>query len=214
MRELFDKKLSSISLYFADLDGMDIPAAYIMALNIEDISMCAYYWGDGIRMSPEDIHYTCGHLSIIFNGDFFDTTCPSTSYCPGKKQIDRLAYYGDVFAILLHFTDGSCVSLDVPYDAGDDVTNTQMVCGIDTAKNRPRFLIDFGDGELGSIWQKYDGADFKLGDENTNSSDTDQKKVTLDSVLNELENLKQYALEIKDDEMTSKINTVIDNLTK
>ena len=214
MRELFDKKLSSISLYFEDLDVMDIPAAYIMALNIEDISMCAYYWGDGIRMSPEDIHYICGHLSIIFNGDFFDTTCPSTSYCPGKKQIDRLAYYRDVFAILLHFTDGSCVSLDVPYNEDDEATNTKMVCGIDSDKNRPRFLIDFGDVELGSIWQKYDGADFKLGGENVNSPDTDQNKVTLDSVLNDLENLKSYAIKNNDDEMTAKISTVIDSLTK
>lgn len=214
MRELFDKKLSSISLYFEDLDGMDIPAAYIMTLNIEDISMCAYYWGDGIRMSPEDIHYTCGHLSIIFNEDFLSTTCPSTSYCPGKKQIDRLAYYRDVFAILLHFTDGSCVSLDVPYNADDEVVNTKMVCGVDPDKNRPRFLIDFGDGELGSMWQKYDGADFELGGENANSPDADQNKVTLDSVLNELENLKSYAIKNNNDEMTTKISTVIDSLTK
>lgn len=214
MRELFDKKLSSISLYFEDLDEMAIPAAYIMNLNIEDISMCAYYWGDGIRMLPEDIHYACSHLSIIFYSDFLDTTCPSNSYCPGKKQIDRLAYYRDVFAILLHFTDGSCVSLDVPYDPDDEVLNAKMVCGIDPDKNRPRFLIDFGDGELGSMWQKYDGADFKLGDENANSSDTDQNKVTLDSVLNDLENLKSYAIKNNDDEMTSKISTVIDSLTK
>lgn len=214
MRELFDKKLSSISLYFEDLDVMDIPAAYIMTLNIEDISMCAYYWGDGIRMSPEDIHYTCGHLSIIFNGDFFDTTCPSTSYCPGKKQIDRLAYYRDVFAILLHFTDGSCVSLDVPYAEDDEVINGKMACGIDPDKNRPRFLIDFGNGELGSMWQKYDGADFESGGENANSPDTDQNKVTLDSVLNDLENLKSYAIKNNDDEMTTKISTVIDSLTK
>lgn len=214
MRELFDKKLSSISLYFEDLDVMDIPAAYIMTFNIEDISMCAYYWGDGIRMSPEDIHYICGHLSIIFNGDFFNATCPSTSYCPGKKQIDRLAYYRDVFAILLHFTDGSCVSLDVPYAEGDEVINTKMACGIDSDKNRPRFLIDFGDGELGSMWQKYDGADFESGGENANSPDIDQNKVTLDSVLNDLENLKSYAIKNNDDEMTSKISTVIDSLTK
>lgn len=214
MRELFDKKLSFISLYFEDLDVMDIPAAYIMALNIEDISMCAYYWGDGIRMSPEDIRYACGHLSIIFNGDFFDTTCPSTSYCPGKKQIDRIAYYRDVFAVLLHFTDGSCVSLDVPYDADDEVVNTKMACGIDPDKNRPRFLIDFGDGELGSLWQKYDGVGFESGGENTNSPDADQNKVTLDSVLNDLENLKSYAIKNNDDEMASKISTVIDSLTK
>lgn len=214
MRELFDKKLSSISLYFEDLDAMDIPAAYIMTLNIEDISMCAYYWGDGIRMSPEDIHYACGHLSIIFNGDFLDTTCPSTSYFPGKKQIDRLAYYRDVFAILLRFTDGSCVSLDIPYNTDDEVINGKMACGIDPDKNRPRFLIDFGDGELGSMWQKYDGADFKSDGENANSPDADQNKVTLDSVLNDLENLKSYAIKNNDDEMTSKISTVIDSLTK
>ena len=214
MVELFDKQLYSIALHLEDLDVMEIPAAYIMALNIEDISMCAYYWGDGIRMSPEDIHYTCGHLSVIFNGDFFDTTCPSTSYCPGKKQIDRLAYHRDVFAILLHFTDGSCVSLDVPCSEDDEVVNAKMACGIDSDKNRPRFLIEFGGGELGSIWQKYDGSGFESGAKNDNSSDTDQKKVNLDSVLNELENLKQYALEIKDDEMTSKITTVIDDLTK
>lgn len=214
MRELFDKKLSSISLYLGDLDVMDIPAAYIMNLNIEGVSMGAYYWGDGIRMLPVDIHYACSHLSIIFNGDFFNTTCPSDSYCPGKKQIDRLAYYRDVFAIDLHFTDCSCISLDVPYDEDDEVINGKMACGIDPDKNRPRFLIDFGNGELGSMWQKYDGADFELGGENVNSPDTDQNKVTLDSVLNDLENLKSYAIKNNDDEMTAKISTVIDSLTK
>ena len=214
MIELFDKQLYSIALHLADLDGMDIPAAYIMTLNIEDISVCAYYWGNGVKMTPDDIHYTCSHLSIIFNEEFMNTTCPSTSYYPGKKQIDRLAYLRDVYAIDLYFADGSCVSLDVPYDADDDVANTQMVCGVDPAKNRQRFMIDFGGGELGSIWQKYDGSGFESGAENDNSSDTDQKKVNLDSILNELENLKLYALEIKDDEMTSKITTVIDSLTK
>ena len=214
MTELFDKQLYSIALHLEDLDGMDIPAAYITILNVEGIGMCAYYWSNGVKMSPDDIHYTCSHLSIILNEEFMNTTCPSTSYYPGKKQIDRLAYYRDVYAIDLYFADGSCVYLDVPYDAGDDVANIKMVCGIDPAKNRQRFLIEFGGGELGSVWQKYDGSGFESGAENDNSSDTDQKKVNLDSILNELENLKQYALETKDDEMTSKITTVIDSLTK
>ena len=214
MIELFDKQLYSISLHLEDLDVIEIPAAYIMTLNVEDIGMCAYYWGNGAKMIPDDIHYICSHLSIILNSDFFNATCPSTSYYPGKKQIDRLAYYRDVFGVDLYFADGSCVYLDVPYDAGDDVANTQMACGIDPAKNRPRFMIEFGGGELGSIWQKYDGSGFESGAEDNNSSDADQKKVTLDSILNELENLKSYAIEIKDDEMASKITTVIDSLTK
>lgn len=214
MIELFDKQLYSIALHLEDLDMIEIPASYITALNVEGIGMCAYYWGNGVKMTPDDIHYTCSYLSIILNEEFMSTTCPSTSYHPGKKQIDRLAYCCDVFAIDLYFADGSCVSLDVPYDSDDDVTNTQMVCGIDSDKNRPRFLIDFGGGELGSIWKEYDGSGFESGAEDASPSDADQKKVNLDSILNELENLKQYALEIKDDEMTSKITTVIDSLTK
>ena len=214
MIELFDKQLYSISLHLEDLDVIEIPATYITVLNVEGVGVCAYYWGNGVKMTPDDIHYTCSHLSIIFNEEFMNTTCPSTSYYPGKKQIDRLAYLRDVYAIDLYFDDGSCVSLDVPYDADDDVTNTQMVCGIDPAKNRPRFMIEFGGGGLGSIWQNYDGSGFESGAENANSSDTDQKKVNLDSILNELENLKSYALEVKDDEMTSKITTVINSLTK
>ena len=213
MEELFDKQLYSIALHLEDLDTIEIPAACIMTLNAEGIGVCAYYWGNGVKMTPDDIHYTCSHLSIIFNEEFMNTTCPSTSYYPGKKQIDRLAYYRDVFAVDLYFADGSCIPLDVPYSE-DDVANTKMVCGIDTAKNRQRFLIEFGGGELGSVWQKYDGSGFESAAENDSSSDTDQKKVNLDSILNELENLKQYALEIKDDEMTSKITTVIDSLTK